>query len=79
MDYQPKGETGGAVGGIRTFGCSLNFIITCANALCEFHTTAFNSTDITGTTNIAFNVFGINIAFNVFGITTFVPIFDSIT
>jgi hypothetical protein len=69
MDYQPKGETGGAVGGIRTFGCSLNFIIACANALCEFHTTAFNSTAITGATNFAFNLYVI---------TTLVPIFDSI-
>ena len=62
-----RGETSGAVGGIGTFGCSLNFIITCANALCEFHTTALNSTFLL-----------LNSTFNVFAITTLVPILDSI-
>jgi hypothetical protein len=36
-------------------GCCFNFI-TCANAICVCGTTALNSTAITGTTRIAFNV-----------------------
>lgn len=57
----PRGETGGAVGGLGTFG---DFILACANALCEFHTTVLNSTAITGTTSIAFNVFVITTIYN---------------
>jgi len=53
----------GEVGGIGTFG----YFIACANAPCEFHTTALDSTFLL-----------LNSTFNVFAITTLVPILDSI-